>query len=100
MKGLKIRSQYKTDFKHLIKINYKLIEFTYMLSFSICNTNLLYVTHRSTGIEIWPEPEFDRNFVNRQILLMKMTTRLIIIILDCAGYISTFKAVIVVTAAL
>ena len=26
----KIRSQYKTDFKHLIKINYKLIEFTYM----------------------------------------------------------------------
>ena len=42
----------------------------------------------------------NRNFVNRQILLKKMTTRLIIIILDCAGYISTFKAVIVVTAAL
>ena len=49
-----------------------------------------------------PELKFDRNrnFVNRQILLMKMTTRLIIIILDCAFYISTFKAVIVVTAAL
>ena len=51
-----------------------------------------------------PELKFDRNrnrnFVNRQILLMKMTTPLIIIILDCAGYISTFKAVIVVTAAL
>ena len=56
-------------------------------------------SHRSTGIDqIWPEPKFDRNFVNRQILLTKMTTRLII--LDCAGYISTFKAVIVVTAAL
>ena len=39
--------------------------------------------HRSTGIEILPEPEFDRNFVNRQILLTKMTTHLII--LDCAG---------------
>ena len=25
MKGLKIRSQYKTDFKNLIKVNYKLI---------------------------------------------------------------------------
>ena len=56
--------------------------------------------HRSigtrTGInQIWPElePEFDRNFVNRQILLKKMTTRLII--LDCAGYMLTFKAVIV-----
>ena len=44
--------------------------------------------------QIWPEPEpeFDRNFVSRRILLTKMTTRLII--LDCAGYISTFKAVI------
>ena len=30
MKGLKIRSQYKTDFKHLIKINYKLTKSTYM----------------------------------------------------------------------
>ena len=28
--GLKILSQYKTDFKRLIKINYKLIESTYM----------------------------------------------------------------------
>ena len=28
--GLKIRSQYKTDFKHLIKINYKVIESKYM----------------------------------------------------------------------
>ena len=28
MKGLRIRSQYKTDFKNLIKINYKLIEST------------------------------------------------------------------------
>ena len=28
--GLKIRLQYKTDFKHLIKINYKLIGSTYM----------------------------------------------------------------------
>ena len=44
MKGLKIRSQYKTDFKHLIKINNKLIESTYMSSFSLCNTNLVYVT--------------------------------------------------------
>ena len=45
--------------------------------------------------QIWPEPEpeFDRNFVNRQILLTKMATRLII--LDCAGYTSIFKAVIV-----
>ena len=33
-----------------------------------------------------PELKFDRNFVNRQMLLTKMTTRLII--LDCAGYIS------------
>ena len=66
----------------------------------LCNdyTNSRKQEHRLTGIEIWPEPEFDRNFVNRQILLMKMTTRLIT--LDCAGYISTFKAVIVVTAAL
>ena len=61
------------------------------------------MTGTGTGIDqIWPEPEqepeFDRNFVNRQILLMKMTTRLIFV-LDCAGYISTFKAVIVVTAA-
>ena len=64
-------------------------------------------SHRSTGIEIWPKPEPEltkfgrnrnRNFVNRQILLTKMTTRLII--LDCAGYISTFKAVIAVKAAL
>ena len=44
MKGLKIRSQYKTDFKHLIKINFELIESTYMQSFSKCNTNLVYVT--------------------------------------------------------
>ena len=44
--------------------------------------------------QIWPEPEFDRNFVSRPIVLTKMTTRLII--LDCAGYISTFKAVIVI----
>ena len=28
--GLKIRSQYKTDFKHLSKPNYKLIESTYI----------------------------------------------------------------------
>ena len=35
----------------------------------------------------------NRNFVNRLILLTKMTTRLII--LDCVGYISAFKAVIV-----
>ena len=44
--------------------------------------------------QIWPELEFDWNFVSRQILVTKMTTRLII--LDCAGYISTFKAVIVI----
>ena len=47
------------------------------------------------GTGIWPEPEFDRNFVNRHILLTKMTTRLII--LYCTGYISFFKAVNVVT---
>ena len=44
MKGLEIRSQYKTDFKHLIKINYKLINSTHMSSFFICDTNLVYVT--------------------------------------------------------
>ena len=44
MKGLKIRSKYKTYFKHLIKINNKLIESTYMQSFSTCNTNLVYAT--------------------------------------------------------
>ena len=49
MKGLKIRSQYKTDFKHLTKINYKLIESTHMPSFSICNTNLVYVTSHCGG---------------------------------------------------
>ena len=53
------------------------------------------MTGTGTGMDqIWPEPEFDRNFVSRQILVTKITTRLII--LDCAGYISTFKAVIVI----
>ena len=53
------------------------------------------MTGTGTGMDqIWPEPEFDRNFVSRQILVTKMTTRLII--LDFAGYISTFKAVIVI----
>ena len=48
-----------------------------------------------TGIDqIWPEPEFDRNFANRHILLKKITR---LIILGCTGYILTFKAAIFVT---